>query len=261
MSQQTGNSNTNSYLDEEVSSIKPPQLSETIWQLPRQYIKVLFRPSAQTFREEMGKAGWGIVLVQFYLLIVITVVLSYLGHIIPSSALHTTSAFSIDAYKLFAFLPSPYNGIAFILGSFLIGLSTAYLFSRLWRGRGRFLAHTYCLLLCTIPLVTISGALLLIPATGSLVVLLTSLVFALFVYRMVLHGCIIMGVHGLSVGKATLIVLIFPMFIVGLVMVALMLLAIFLIVAMGAEVAGDALPGLFEFLAWLPGEHQRPKDP
>jgi len=197
---------------------------------------------------------------------VITVVLSYLGHIIPSSALHTTSAFSIGAYRLFAFLPSPYNGIVFILGSFLIGLGTAYLFSRLWSGRGSFLAHAYCLLLCTIPLVTISGALLLIPATGSLVVLLTGIVLALFVYRMVLHGCVIMGVHGLSAGKAALIVLIFPMFFVGLVMVALILLAIFLIITMGAEIAGDALPGLFEFLSWLPGdwsrgEHQRRKNP
>ncbi len=242
MSKQTENGNTNIYSDDQAPSTRPPQLSETIWQLPQ------------------GKAGWGIVLIQFYLLIVITVVLSYLGHIIPSSALHTTSAFSIGAYRLFAFLPSPYNGIVFILGSFLIGLGTAYLFSRQWRGRGRFLAHAYSLLLCTIPLVTISGALLLIPATGSLVILLSSLVFALFVYRMVLHGCIIMGVHGLSAGKATLIVLIFPMFIVGLAMVALMLFAIFLIFAIGAEVAGDALPGLFEFLELFSGKGERPKD-
>ena len=106
--------------------------------------------------------------------------------------------------------------MAFILGSFLIGLSTAYLMSRRWGGQGRFLAHTYSLLLCTIPLVTISGALLLIPATGSLVILLTSLVAALFVYRIVLHGCIIRGVHGLSALKATLVVLIFPLLFVGL---------------------------------------------
>jgi hypothetical protein len=86
----------------------------------------------------MGQAGWGIVLLQFYLLIGITVALTYLAHIIPSSALHTTSAFSIGAFKPFTFLPSPYNGMAFILGSFLIGLSTAYLMSRHWGGQGRF---------------------------------------------------------------------------------------------------------------------------
>ncbi len=252
MSKQTENGNTNIYSDDQAPSTRPPQLSETIWQLPRQYIKVLCRPSAQTFREEMGKAGWGIVLIQFYLLIVITIVLSYLGHIIPSSALHTTSAFSIGAYRLFAFLPSPYNGIAFILGSFLIGLSTAYLFSRLWRGRGRFLVHAYSLLLCTIPLVTISGALLLIPATGSLVILLTCLVFALFVYRMVLHGCIVMGVHGLSAGKATLIVLIIPMFFIGLAMLGFIIFLLFI----GAE----ALGVLFEFFDWFPGERGKRKN-
>jgi hypothetical protein len=252
MSQQKENGNTNLHSDNQAPSTKPPQLSETIWQLPRQYIKVLFRPSAQTFREEMGKAGWGIVLVQFYLLIVITVVLSYLGHIIPSSALHTTSAFSIGAYRLFAFLPSPYNGIAFILGSFLIGLCTAYLFSRLWHGRGRFLAHAYSLLLCTIPLVTISGALLLIPATGSFVIILTGLVFALFVYRMVLHGYIIMGVHGISAGRAALIVLIFPMFFVGLAMLGIIIFLLFT----GAE----ALGGLFEIFDWFPGERGKRKD-
>lgn len=253
MSQQTESGITISYTDEQASTIEPPQFSETIWQLPRQYIKVLFRPSAQTFREEMGKAGWGIVLVQFYFLMVIAVALSYMAHIIPSSAMHTTSAISIGTFRLFAFLPSPFNGIVFILGSFIIGLGTAYLFSRLWHGRGRFLAHAYCLLLCTIPLVTISGALLLIPATGTLVMLLTSLVIALFIYRMVLHGCIVIGVHGLSAGKSVLIVLIFPMFFVGLIILAGILVAIVLICALGFELAGDALPGLLEFLHWFPG--------
>jgi hypothetical protein len=105
MSQQTESSNTHLYSDEQAPSTKPPQLSETIWHLPRQYVKVLFRPSAKTFREEMGKAGWGIVLIQFYLLLVITVVLSYLGHVIPSSALHTTSTITIGAFKPFGFLP------------------------------------------------------------------------------------------------------------------------------------------------------------
>jgi hypothetical protein len=261
MSKQTESINTNIYSGDQAPSTKPPQLSETIWHLPRQYFKVLFWPSAQTFREEMDKAGWGIVLIQFYLLFVVTVVLSYLGHIIPSSALRTTSAFSIGTYRLFTFLPSPNNGIVFILGSFLIGLSTAYLFSRYWRGQGSFLAHAYCLLLCTIPLVTISGLLLLIPATGSLVIVLTSLVFALFVYRMVLHSCIIMGVHGLDAIKAALIILIFPMLIIGLAMVALLLFAIFMMFAIGAEVAGDLLPGLFEFKELFPRNHERPKNP
>lgn len=248
MSQQTANNAANSAANDQESSRKPPQLSESLWHLPRQYVKVLFRPSAQTFREEMGQAGWGIVLLQFYLLIVITVALSYLAHLIPSSALHTTSTFSIGAFKPFAFLPSPYNGMAFILGSFLIGLSTAYLMSRHWGGQGRFLVHAYSLLLCTIPLVTISGALLLIPATGSLVILLISVVFALFVYRMVLHGCIIRGVHELSSLKATLVVLIFPLLFVGLV-VGLGVLAFIVLLLILTEGAILEVLGAFD---WFP---------
>ena len=248
MSQQTEHNQANADTNDQASSLKPLQLSESIWHLPRQYVKVVCRPSAQTLREEMGKAGWGIVLLQCYLLIVITVALSSLAHLIPSSALHSISAFHLGAFKPFTFLPSPYNGIAFILGSFLIGLSTAYLMSRHWRGGGSFLAHAYSLLLCTIPLVTISGALLLIPATGSLVILLTSLVFALFIYRMVLHGCIIRGVHGLSAGKATLIVLIFPLLFVGL-GIGLGVLALIIFLLLLTEGALFEILGAFD---WFP---------
>src|SRR5215467_14082266 len=46
----------------------PPEakvpLAEAIQQLPRQYIKVLTKPSAATFAEEMGKASWSIFWVQ-----------------------------------------------------------------------------------------------------------------------------------------------------------------------------------------------------
>ena len=243
MSQQIVNSNTDSYSNGQTSSSESLSLIEAIGQLPRQYIKVLCKPSAQTFREEMGKASWGIVLVQFYALFVITVTLSYLAHLIPSSALHTTSAFSIGSFKPFAFLPSPYNGITFILGSFLIGLITAYLFSKLWHGQGRFLSHAYSLLLCTIPLVTISGALLLIPTTGLLITFLTTLIFILFVYRMLLHVFIIMEVHGLSAGRATLIVLIIPMLVVGLVLILF--------------TEGTALEGLFGAMDWFPGKGEK----
>jgi hypothetical protein len=107
MNQQTVNSNTDSYSNGQTSSSESLSLIEAIGQLPRQYIKVLCRPSAQTFREELGKASWGVVLVQFYALFVITVTLSYLAHLIPSSALHTTSAFSIGSFKPLLFSSSP----------------------------------------------------------------------------------------------------------------------------------------------------------
>lgn len=60
---------------------------------------------------------------------------------------------------------------------------------------------------------------------------------------MVLHVCIIMGVHGLSAGKATLIVLIIPMFVVGLAVLGLIIFT-----------GGEALEGLFGTIDWFPGQ-------
>ena len=238
-------------MEQQMASHKPLSFSQALWQLPRQYLKVLCRPSVQTFREEKGKAHWGIVFFQFYVLVVITVVLSYLAHFIPTSALHSVTALQLGSAQPFKFLPPPYNGMTFILASFFIGLATAYLFSRMWRGQGTFLEHAYCLLLCTVPLVTISGLLLLIPSSGSLVALLIGLVFTLFVYRMVLHGFTIIAVHDLSGGRATLIVLIIPMLIVGLIMLAMLVFLIF--------TGGEVIGGLLEGFEWIPGGHGTPK--
>src|SRR5690242_14329602 len=158
---------------------QPLPFMEALVRLPLQYIKVLTKPSENTFREEMGKASWGIVLIQFTGLILVTVVLGMLAHIIPSSALHSVAAFSISSTRPLAFLPSPFNGITLVLASFFIGLGTAYVFSKLSGGQGTFLAHLYCLLLCTVPLVSISGAILLLPATGGLAFVVGCIVSAL----------------------------------------------------------------------------------
>jgi len=198
-------------------SAQPLPFGEAVWDLPVQYIKVFIKPSVNTLSQAMGKASWWIVLIQFLSLVLITVTLGLLGHLIPSAALHAITALSIGPVKPLAFLPSPLNGITLVLASFFIGLFTAYLFSKGSGGQGTFLAHLYCLLLCTIPLVTVSGALLLIPATGWLVVVLGSIVCVLFIYRMVLHTFTIMAVHRLGAGRATLIVLIIPMMILALV--------------------------------------------
>src|SRR5437588_13082032 len=122
-------------MEQQMATNKPLPFSVAIWQLPRQYIRVLCRPSVETFSEEKGKASWGIALFQFYVLVVITVALSYLGHFIPTSALHSVTALQLGSAQPFKFLPPPYNGMTFILASFFIGLATAYLFSRMWRGQ------------------------------------------------------------------------------------------------------------------------------
>jgi len=222
---------------------QPLSFGEAIWQLPSQYIKVLSKPSADTLSEEIGKASWGIALVQFLALIVITVALGLLGHMIPSAALHTISALKIGSVQPFAFLPAPLNGITFVLGSFLIGLGTAYEFSKVSGGQGKFLTHFYCLLLFSVPLVTVSGLLLLIPASGWFALLPGSIVCALFIYRMVLHVFTITAVHDLSKDRATLIVLILPM-------VLMAILAIIMVIALFILSEGELIGGVFEPSFW-----------
>jgi hypothetical protein len=149
---------------------------------------------------------------------------------------------------------SPLTGIFLVLASFFIGVCTAYPFSRLSRGQGTFVTHLYTLLLCTIPLVTIGGMLLLIPSTGWLVVALVSLVCALFIYRMVLHGLTIMAVHDLYAGRATLIVLIIPM---AVIFVVLLVASLFSLVEGNVE----GISGLVEFFSSggeiFPGREKR----
>lgn len=224
-------------------------LGEALWELPLQYIKVLIRPSVKTLSGEMGKASLGIVLIQLLGLVILTIVPALLGHLIPSSAMHAITAHSIGSIRPFALLLSPWNGITFVFASFFIGLCTAYLFSKLFGGQGTFLAHCYCLLLCTVPLVTLSGALLLIPATGPLVIVLESIVAALFLYRLILHTLTIMAVHGLGVGQAITIVLILPMIVVA---VALLVMVLWV-----SE--GEALAGLLEFFPWHGTRSRKPR--
>ena len=230
------------------ASAQPLPFGEAVWQLPLQYIKIFIKPSMITLSEEMGKASWGIVLVQFLSLVIITITLGLLGHMIPSAALHAITALSIGPVKPLAFLPSPLNGITFVLASFFIGLGTAYVFSKGSGGQGTFLAHLYCLLLCTVPLVTLSGALLLIPATGWLVLVLGSIVCALFIYRMILHTFTIMAVHRLGAGRATTIVLILPM----------VILVVIVLVGLLFWTEGEVL-NVFDVFSW-DGEKRRKRE-
>ena len=231
------------------ASAWPLPFGEALWDLPLQYINVLTRPSVKTLSREMGKASRGIVLIQLFGLVILTIALALLGHVIPSSAMHAITAHSIGSIRPFALLPSPWNGITFVFASFFIGLCTAYLFSKLYGGQGTLLAHCYCLLLCTVPLVTVSGTLLLIPATGLLVIVLESIIAALFLYRLVLHTLTIMAVHGLGVGQAITVVLILPMIVVA---VALLVMVLWV-----SE--GEALAGLLEFFPWHDTRSRKPR--
>ncbi|MBA2391368.1 MAG: YIP1 family protein [Ktedonobacteraceae bacterium] len=208
---------------DEQAAAQALQFGEALWQLPLQYINVFVRPSVNTLSDAMENASWGRVLVQCLHLVIVMVTISFLGSIIPSAALHSISALSMNAASARGWPSFLLNDPTLLVVSFLIGLGTAYWGSRVCGGQGTFLSHLYCLLLCTIPLVTVGGVLLLLPTPGWFLLLPAGIVSALFIYRMVLHTITIMAVHRLEVGQAVFIMLILPIaLLVILVLVALL---------------------------------------
>lgn len=205
---------TTSYQSEGPPNADSPPLVaflKAVGQLPIQFWSVLFFPSLKTLRIAARHARWSLVGIQLLLLVALTILLNILGHHIPGATLHGLATMRVSGISVFGWLPPPLNMIVFLLATFFIGLFTAYPFSKFSGGTGTFLAHIYLLLLFTIPLVTISGLLLMIPTTGSTAFGLLALVGALLIYRLVLHGMTISMVHHLPADKATFIVLIIPM--------------------------------------------------
>jgi len=217
------------------TSAQSLQFGEALWRMSLQYIIVLIKPSVNTLSDAIEQASWGRVLVQFLQLVIIMVAISFLESIIPSTALHGITV-SVSYVRPLGWPPFLLNGITLVLVSFFIGLGTAYWGSKICGGQGTFLAHLYCLLLCTVPLVTVSGVVLLLPVTGWLLLLPGSIVSALFIYRMILHTITIMAVHRLGVGQAMVIVLILPVVIV----------IVGLLVNTHGEVLGDFCDGFLD---------------
>src|SRR6266705_2359639 len=56
----------------------PRPIGQAIQELPNQYIKVLTKPSAQTFAEEMGKADWAMVWIQLLGLAILGTILGFI---------------------------------------------------------------------------------------------------------------------------------------------------------------------------------------
>jgi len=182
---------------------RPLPLGEAIRQLPSQYIRVLTKPSAATFAEEMGKAAWNIVWVQLILLAVITAVFGFLASLIGSGFMPATTSSTLPMNP--AFLQGIRAGSSFgeLIGvplGFFIGVGILYLIAKAFRGEGTFLAQGYTYLLFEVPLGILASVLSLIPILGGLVA------FAVGIYAIVLQIFSIMAVHRLSGGKATLVV-------------------------------------------------------
>jgi hypothetical protein len=204
----------------------PLPLSQALGQLPNQYWKVVSKPGAATFAEEAGKAEWGIILVQLFGYAIIAAVLGAISSAISRSSMAslmsqlnansgtTTTTTTTNLSPAASLVIS----LVFTLIFFFIGQGIYFGLAKAFGGQGTFTAQAYSTLLYQVPLGILSSLLAFIPILGGLVAI------AAGIYQIVLSVFMVMGVHRLSGGKASAVVLI-P---VG---VALLLVCILFIVA------------------------------
>lgn len=183
---------------------------QVIRELPGQYLKVLTRPSKNTFTYEMDKASWSGVWIQLLVLVVMTILIGWLGSLIlPPFNTHTLVG------RLSMQIIQPYPGssagnlisklitllIVLPLGFFLV-VGFFNLLAKAFGGHGTYLAQAYTFLLFSVPLTCVTGLLALIPSLGLLLGL------AGYIYDRILYVLVLMAVYRLAGGRATAIVLI-----------------------------------------------------
>ncbi len=181
----------------------PPPQQGPIQELPNQYIKVVTKPSAQSFFEEMGKADWAIVWIQLLALAVIATIFGLLRGVIglATNPFVTTGGFNFSIFTALTVSGSTFSFISVPLGFFIV-VGIQYLIAKAFQGQGNFLTQSYATLLYQVPINVASYILGLIPIFGAIAG------FALFVYGIILNVYAIMAVHRLSGGRATAVVLI-----------------------------------------------------
>ena len=181
----------------------PRPIGQAIQELPNQYIKVLTKPSAQSFAEEMGKADWAMVWIQLLIWALIGTILGLIRAAIglAASSFVSNNTFNPAAITALTVSGSTFSFIA-VPVSFFIVVGIQYLLAKAFRGEGNFLTQSYTYLLFEVPISIVSYLLGFIPILGGIAG------FALAIYGIVLNVFAIMAVHRLSGGKAVGVVLI-----------------------------------------------------
>jgi Yip1 domain len=181
----------------------PRSIGQAIQELPNQYIRVLTKPSAQTFAEEMGKADWAMIWIQLLIWALVGTILGLIRGAIglAGSSFVTNNTFNPASIAALTVSGSTFSIIA-VPVSFFIIVGIQYLLAKAFRGEGNFLTQGYTYLLFEVPIGIVSYLLGFIPILGGIAG------FALFIYGIVLNVFSIMAVHRLSGGKAAGVVLI-----------------------------------------------------
>src|SRR6266700_5245135 len=181
----------------------PRSIGQAMQELPNQYIRVLTKPSAQTFAEEMGKADWGMVWIQLLIWALVGTILGLIRGAIglAGSSFVTNNTFNPASIAALTVSGSTFSCIA-VPVSFFIVVGIQYLLAKAFNGQGNFLTQGYTYLLFEVPISIVSYLLGFIPILGGIAG------FALAIYGIVLNVFAIMAVHRLSGGKAVGVVLI-----------------------------------------------------
>jgi hypothetical protein len=149
------------------SDTHPLPLGQAIRALPAQYLKVITRPSVQSFSSEKVRASWGSTWFQLIALGMLSALLSVLAQLIAPSHVGnvsgvspaTVQAITTTLLALFILVGTPL--------AFLVAGAVFYGLARPFKGDGSYLQQVYTMTLFGVPLVLLSSLLQLIPATSS----------------------------------------------------------------------------------------------
>jgi Yip1 domain len=182
----------------------PHTLEEVLRALPRQYIKVLRRPSIATFSEEMGSATWSLVGAQILGWMTCLGICGLLIILIKALVLGLTGSLDLTG------LGSTF-GLTLLLALLipmllLVDTVLVYLLARAFGGRGTLAVQSYACLLFQIPLSTIGSLLAFIPSVGIFLCLVFG--FGAFIYGMLLQIFAVIAVHRLDARTAVVTIFI-----------------------------------------------------
>lgn len=194
----------------QVPPTAPLPLGQAVEQLPNQWWKALSKPGAQAFADEAGKASWDIIWLQLIGIAILTAILAVAQRAISPATTNSLTQLNPNATSNAAATAALANSPVFIvsvslitaLAGFFIGQGILFGLAKAFGGQGTFTQQAYVMLLFQVPLDILGGLLGIIPVGGFLLAL------AAGVYSLVLEVFAIMGVHRLSGGKASAVVLI-----------------------------------------------------
>jgi hypothetical protein len=190
----------------------PLPLEQALRELPRQYMRVISHPSAETFAQELGKASWDIIWVQLLGLSVLYAIISFFTRLASSallvSILPSTYRALAGSASIASSLLSSLIFLVLLVGSFFILQGLIYLLARAFKGQGSFLQQCYSSMLIYGPLLTlliicsIIGIIPFVSILGLIVEIIA------LIYALVLLVFATMGSQRLQGGPASAAVLI-----------------------------------------------------